>query len=166
MKQRLKVSKIHEKISNARDDFIHKITAKLVSECKFIAVEKLNIKNMMHISINAKNIADASWGKIISYLHYKAESAGCAVQDVDPAFTTRDCSFCGYRNNKLELWQRKFICVDCGEELPRDYNSALVILARGKELASMEKVPSTAQSVLQGMSMKSEAISLNPSFRI
>lgn len=162
IKQRIKASKIHEKISNARNDFIHKITTKLVSECKFIAVEKLNIKNMIHISINAKNIADASWGKLISYLHYKAESAGCAVWDVDPAFTTRDCNFCGCRNSKLELWQRKFVCVDCGEEMPRDYNSALNILARGKELASMEKIPSVTQSVLQGVSMKSEAISSTP----
>lgn len=161
-KQRVIVSKIHEKIANARNDFIHKITAKLVSECKFIAVEKLNIKRMMMISYNARNIADASWGKLILYLHNKAESAGCVVQDVDPAFTTRDCNFCGYRNSKLELWNRKFICVNCSEELPRDYNSALNILARGKELASMEKVPYTTQSVWQGTSMKSEAISSTP----
>ncbi len=159
-KARFKVAKIHEKIANARDDFIHKLSTKLIKENKFIAIEKLNIKNLMLISYNAKNIADASWGKLAMYLHYKAESAGCVVQDVDPAYTTRDCSFCGHRNPKLPLWQRKFCCEECGKELPRDYNSAKVVLARGKELASMEKATNTEQLVQQVVSMKSEAPSI------
>lgn len=158
-KARFKVAKLHEKIANARDDFIHKFSNKLIKECKFIAIEKLNIKNLMLISYNAKNIADASWGKLAMYLHYKAVSAGCVVQDVDPAYTTRDCSFCGHRNHKLHLWQRKFICEECGKELPRDYNSALKIFARGKELASMEKASNTERLVQQEASMKSEATS-------
>jgi putative transposase len=157
-KARIRVAKIHEKIVNARDDFIHKLSIKLIKENKFIAIEKLNIKKLMSISLNAKNIADASWGKLYCYLHYKAENAGCVVQDVDPAYTTRDCSFCGYRNNKLELSQRKFVCKECKLELPRDYNSALNILVRGKELASMEKTSNTEQLVQQDVSMKSEAI--------
>ncbi|MBI4448048.1 IS200/IS605 family element transposase accessory protein TnpB [Candidatus Woesearchaeota archaeon] len=160
-KARGKVAKIHEKIANARDDFIHKLSAKLIRESRFIAVEKLNIKNLMSISYNAKNIADASWGKLISYLHYKAENAGCVVQDVDPFCTTRDCSFCGHRNNKLELSQRKFICEKCKRKLPRDYNSALNIFVRGKELASMENASNTGQIVQQEASMKSEAITSN-----
>jgi len=157
-KARIKVSKLHEKIANARDDFIHKFSAKLIKECKFIAIEKLNIRNLMGISYNSKNIADASWGKLAMYLHYKAENAGCVVQDVDPAYSTRDCNFCGHRNPKLPLWQRKFCCEDCGKELPRDYNSAKVVLIRGKELASMEKATNTGQLVQQVASMKSEAI--------
>ncbi|PIO01203.1 hypothetical protein COT60_01685, partial [Candidatus Pacearchaeota archaeon CG09_land_8_20_14_0_10_30_9] len=159
-KARIKFAKIHEKIANARDDFIHKLSAKLIKESKFIAIEKLNIKNLMLISYNAKNIADASWGKLRMYLHYKAESAGCVVQDVDPAYTTMDCSFCGARNNKLELSRRKFVCEKCNKEIPRDYNSALNILARGKELALMEKASNTKQLVQQGVSMKSEALSM------
>lgn len=157
-KQLLKVAKIYEKISNARNDFIHKLSDKFVKENKFIAIEKLNIKGLIKISKNAKNIADASWAKLFLYLHYKAENAGCVVQEVDPAYTTRNCSFCGFRNNKLELSQRKFICKNCGLELPRDYNSAINILVCGKELATMEKASTTEQLVQQGASMKSEAI--------
>ena len=157
-KSRLKVAKIHEKIANARSDFIHKLSTKLIKENKFIAIEKLNIKNLIEISYNAKNIADASWGKLAMYLHYKAENAGCVVQDVDPAYTTRDCNFCGYRNRKLFLWQRQFCCEECNKELIRDYNSALNILARGKELASLEKASSTEQFVQQEASMNAEAI--------
>jgi len=157
-KTRIKVAKIHEKITNARNDFIHKLSTKLIRENKFIAIEKLNIKNLIGISYNAKNIADASWGKLSCYLHYKAENAGCVVIDVDPAYTTRDCNFCGYRNRKLFLWQRKFCCEECGKELPRDYNSAINILARGKELASLEKASNTGQLVQQEVSMKAEAI--------
>jgi len=157
-KAKLRVAKIHEKIANSRNDFIHKISSKLITENKFIALEKLNIQKLMIISYNAKNIADASWGKLSLYLHYKAENAGCVVQDVDPAYTTRDCNFCGHRNRKLSLWQRQFCCEECGKELPRDYNSALNILVRGKELASMEKASNTEQLVRQEVSMKSEAI--------
>jgi putative transposase len=158
----IKVAKLHNKIANARDDFIHKLSTKLIKDNKFIALEKLNIKNLIGISYNAKNIADASWGKLSCYLHYKAENAGCVVQDVDSAYTTRDCSFCGCRNNKLELSQRKFVCKKCKQELPRDYNSAINMLVRGKELAQMEKAISTEQSVQQVASMKSEA----PSVRV
>ena len=153
-----RVAKIYEKIANARDDFIHKLSTKLIRENKFIAIEKLNIKNLIGISYNAKNIADASWGRLAMYLHYKAVSANCVIQDVDPAYTTRDCNFCGHRNRKLFLWQRQFCCEKCGKELNRDYNSAINILARGKELASMEKAPYTEPFVQQGVSMKSEAI--------
>ena len=161
-KARLQVAKIHERIANARNDFIHKLSSKLIKENKFIAVEKLNIKNLIGISYNAKNIADCSWGKLSNYLHYKAENAGCAVIDVDPAYTTRDCSFCGTRNNKLELFQRKFVCEKCNMELPRDYNSAINILVGGKELATMEKASNTCHSDKQEVSMKSEA----PSVRV
>ena len=161
-KARLKAAKIHEKIGNARKDFIHKLSTKLIKENKFIAIEKLNIKNLIGISYTAKNIADASWRKLACYLHYKAENAGCAVIDVDPAYTTRNCSFCEHRNNKLELSQRKFVCKKCNTELPRDYNSALNILVSGKELATMEKAIPAEQSIQQIVSMKSEA----PSIRV
>jgi len=159
-KAKLKVAKIHEKIVNVRNDFIHKISTKLIKENKFIAIEKLNIKHLIGISYNAKNITDASWGKLSCYLHYKAENAGCVVQDVDPTYTTRNCSFCGHRNNKLELSQRKFICENCKRELPRDYNSALNIFICGKELTTMEKSTNTEQSVQQVVSMKSETSSI------
>lgn len=161
-KSRFKVAKIYEKIANARDDFIHKVSTKLIRENKFIAIEKLNIKNLIGISYNAKNIVDCSWGKLSTYLHYKAENAGCVVIDVDPAYTTRDCSFCGTRNNKLELSQRKFVCKKCNTELPRDYNSALNIFVCGKELTTMEKSSNTYHSDKQEVSMKSEA----PSVRV
>jgi putative transposase len=156
-KSRLQVAKIYEKISNSRDDFIHKLSTKLIRKNKFIAIEKLNIKKLVGISYNAKNILDCSWGKLFCYLHYKAVNAGCVVQDVDPAYTTRDCSFCGYRNNKLELSQRQFICKKCNKELPRDYNSAINIFKCGKELATMEKSSNTYHSDKQEVSMKSEA---------
>ena len=159
-KARLQVAKIHERIANARNDFIHKFSTKLIKENKFIAIEKLNIKNLIGISYNAKNIADCSWGKLSTYLHYKAGNAGCVVIDVDPAYTTRNCSFCGTRNNKLELSQRKFVCKNCNTELPRDYNSALNIFVCGKELATMEKSSNTYHSDKQEVSMKSEASSV------
>jgi putative transposase len=158
-KQAFTVAKIHNKIANARDDFIHKLSRKLINRAKFIAVERLNIKKLMSISYNARNIADCSWGKHRMYLHYKAESAGCVVQDVDPAYSTMECSHCHYINPRLELWQREFRCGKCNVFLPRDFNSAIIILARGKELASMETCINTHQSGEQMQSMKSEATS-------
>ena len=122
-----------------------------------IALENLACQEMAEQRFG-KHINDAGWDTFADMLCYKAENAGCVVIDVDPAYTTRNCSFCGTRNNKLELSQRKFVCKNCNTELPRDYNSALNILARGKELASMEKASNTEQFAQQEASMKSEAI--------
>ena len=112
---------------------------------------------MMQSSYNAKNIADASWGKFVQYLTYKAESAGCKIVKIDPKNTTKQCSNCG-NIQKMPLWIRTYKCSSCGIEIDRDINSAINIRNKflGSERANVENNSSTLQE--QELSMKQEAI--------
>ena len=143
-KKGIKVARIHEKIVNQRDDFLHKLSRYYINNYGCIAVENLNIKGLIRISYNAKNIMDASWSRFIQMLCYKAERAGCILVKVEPRGTTQICSNCGIEAQK-ELWNRTHKC-ECGLEMDRDYNSAMNILNRalGQELSEytpVEKLP-------------------------
>ena len=154
IKARKSVAKLYEKIKNVRKDFLHKITAKLVKENKFIAMEKLDIKQMSQQKyFNARNMLDCSWGEFGNLLNYKAENAGCSVVKVNPKNTSKMCSQCGNIQD-MPLWKRTYKC-DCGLIIDRDYNSAKNILKLGQELSYVKNNP----SVLQGLSMKQEATS-------
>jgi len=153
-KARKSVAKLYEKITNVRRDFLHKLTTKLITECKIIVMEDLNIKQMSQQKyFNARNMMDASLGEFGSLLNYKAENAGCLVVKVNPKNTSKMCSSCGNLQD-MPLWKRTYEC-DCGLVLDRDYNSAKNILKLGQELSYVENNP----SVLQGLSMKQEATS-------
>lgn len=156
-KARFRVAKIHEKIQRVRNDFLHKLSNQYVKDCKLIVVENLAIKDMMQSSYNAKNIADASWGRFVQFLCYKAESAGCKVEKINPKNTTKQCSNCG-NLQKMPLWIRTYKCSSCGFEIDRDLNSAINIRNKfiGLERANVENNPSV--QIEQGLSMKQEAI--------
>ena len=131
-KQRLKVAKIHEKITNSRMDLIHKTTLNLVKEFDIIYLEDLNVKGMMKNHKLAKSISDVSWGKFIDVLTYKAEWNDKNVIHIDRYFpSSKTCNKCGYVNNGLKLKDREWICPDCGEKLDRDLNAAINILNEG-----------------------------------
>ena len=131
-KQRLKVAKIHEKITNSRMDLIHKTTLNLVKEFDTIYLEDLNVKGMMKNHRLAKSISDVSWGKFIDVLTYKAEWNDKHVIHIDRYFpSSKTCNKCGYVNNGLKLKDREWICPDCGEKLDRDLNASINILNEG-----------------------------------
>jgi putative transposase len=127
-KQRIKVAKLHEKIMNQRDDFLHKLSRRYVNEYGFIAVEDLDVRRIISKAKNARNIMDASWSKFLNMLQYKAESAGVVLVKVNPKNTSAKCSSCG-RIVIKSLSNRLHIC-ECGLEIDRDYNAARNILAR------------------------------------
>lgn len=129
-KQRLKVALIHEKIYNTRTDALHKMTTKLVSENQVIGIESLNIKGMVRNHKLAKAISDASWGRTIQMLEYKAFEHGTDVIKV-PMFypSSQICFDCGYKNPKVkDLNVREWICPECGSVRDRDVNAARNIL--------------------------------------
>jgi len=126
-KAKIHLSKHYEYITQQRDDFLFKTTTKLINNCKFIAIEKLNIANMKKISYNSRNINDSSWGKFLQILDYKAESAGCQIVKVNPRNTTKECSNCGNIQN-MPLNIREYNCKKCGISLDRDINAAKNIL--------------------------------------
>ncbi len=124
------VRRIHERIANRRHDFVHQTARRLVNRFGLIAVEKLNVKNMQGSHYLAKSIADAAWGMFRSVLASKAESAGRKYVEVNPAWTSQDCSGCGTRVKK-KLSERVHYCPNCGLSLDRDMNAALNILKIG-----------------------------------
>ena len=124
-KARIKLSKIHEKITNQRADFLHKLSRKLVNNYSKIAIEKLQVKNMIQNKCLSKSINDASWNKFVQLLYYKAEDAGGKVIEVNPKGTSQYC-ICG---NKVEksLAIRIHKCNNCGISINRDIMSAILI---------------------------------------
>jgi putative transposase len=134
------LSRIHERIRNRRHDFVHQTARRLVNRYGVIAVEKLNVKGMVtpitpKNHCLAKSISDASWSMFRSVLTSKAESADREVIAVNPAYTSQDCSVCGYRPDGLEgrtkkkLSDRWHNCPICTASLDRDTNAAINILA-------------------------------------
>jgi len=121
------LSRIHERIRNRRHDFVHQTARRLVNRFSVIAVEKLNVKNMLGNHCLAKSISDASWSMFRTVLTNKAESAGREVIAVDPRYTSQDCHACGYRAKK-KLSERWHLCPMCGASLDRDTNAAINIL--------------------------------------
>lgn len=133
-KARLKVAKIHAKIANQRNDYLHKLTTWLVRENQAIAIERLMIKNMVKNHRLAKHILDASWGKMRDYLKYKSIASNhCKLFLADPYFpSTQLCSHCGMRpKEKIKLGVTRWTCCNCGSVHQRDHNAAknLEILA-------------------------------------
>ena len=126
-KARIILSKQHKKVKNQRDDFAHKLSNRLVQNNDLIVFEDLNIRGMVKNHHLAKSIADASWNTLVQYTTYKAESAGRKVVLVDPRYTSRTCSRCGYRKESLELSERIFHCESCGLDIDRDLNAAINI---------------------------------------
>ena len=130
-RQRLKVARIHEKISNSRMDLIHKTSLDLVRKFDVIYLEDLNIKGMIKSHKLAKSISDASWGKFIEILTYKALWNDKEVIHIDRFFpSSKTCNGCGWINNSLTLNDRSWKC-KCGKELDRDLNAAKNILNEG-----------------------------------
>ncbi|MGM0502918.1 MAG: RNA-guided endonuclease TnpB family protein, partial [Bacillota bacterium] len=133
-KLKRKIAKVHEKITNVRTDFLHKLSTRLVKENQLIAIEDLNIKGMIQNSKLAKHIADVSWGKFVQMLEYKGEWYNCIIQKVDRFFaSSQTCSECGTKNPDVkDLSIRKWTC-ECDAEHDRDFNASLNILQEAKE---------------------------------
>jgi putative transposase len=166
-KQRYKVARVYEQVTDARMDFLHKLSTHYVREYGLIAVEDLDVKGMVEGErYNARNKLDSSWSTFVKLLDYKAESAGVRLVKVDPKNTSQDCSGCGKRVYK-PLWVRTHNCPHCGVVLDRDYNAALNILRKAQKeigLGCTEYTPAKTQPLLevqrdlgQAASMKQEA---------
>ena len=131
-KARLKVARIHAKISDCRLDNLHKLSRKLVNENQVICVESLRVKNMIKNTRLAKHIADCSWGEFVRQLEYKAEWAGRTISKIDQFFpSSKRCSNCGYTLNFLTLDTRHWNCPECKTTHDRDINAAKNILTAG-----------------------------------
>ena len=136
-KQRQRVFKVHEKIRNVREDFLHKLSSKIISDNQVIILEDLSIENMKKNHKLAKSISDASWGKFARMLEYKADWYGRQLVKIDKFFpSSKLCSSCGNKNESLTLSQRWWTCSMCDVQHDRDINAAKNVLHEGKRIMS------------------------------
>ena len=129
---RLKVSKIHKKITNSRKDAIHKATTNLVRNNDIIIMENLKTKNMLKNRKLAKAINDASFGEIKRQLEYKATWYKKVLIKIGTFYpSSKTCSNCNYINQELKLQHRSWKCTQCAKTHDRDYNASINILNEG-----------------------------------
>ena len=132
-KKKKEIALCHEKITNTRKDYLHKISHEIVSENQVIVSENLQIKNMVKNHHLAKSISDVSWYELTRQLEYKSKWNGREYVKIDTFYPSSQlCSVCGHKNaDTKDLAVREWICPNCGTKHDRDINAAKNILAEG-----------------------------------
>ena len=131
-KLRIKLAKIHEKITNQRNAYLHQITSKLVNENQVICIEDLNVNGMLSNHKLAKSIQELSLYEFRHQLEYKCRWHGRQLVIIDRFYpSSKTCHNCGYIYKDLKLSDREWICPRCGNIIDRDYNASLNILSAG-----------------------------------
>ena len=137
-KQKKKVAKIHEKIVNQRNDFLHKVSTSLVNENQVICIENLRVKNMLRNGNLAKVISEVSWSEFRRMLEYKCKWYGKQLSIIGANFPSSQlCSNCGERNKDLKDLSIRLWKCSCGAVHDRDENAAKNILQEGKRLLTV-----------------------------
>ena len=131
-KARLLLAAVHERVSNSRADFQHKLSRAIVDENQAVIVETLKSANMMKNHHLARAIGDAGWSGFISKLEYKAAENGVHVVKLDQWFaSSKTCHCCGYKMPEMPLNRRIWRCPECEVEHDRDINAAINIRQKG-----------------------------------
>ncbi|WP_028486132.1 RNA-guided endonuclease InsQ/TnpB family protein [Thiomicrorhabdus chilensis] len=145
-KQKQIITRLHERIANARLDFLHKTSTNISKSHAMIVVEDLKVRNMSKsakgsIEVHGKNvkaksglnksILDQGWGMFISFLEYKQAWSGGDVLRVNPQYTSQTCPNCKHVSRDNRKSQRAFACTECGFKANADLAGALNVLARG-----------------------------------
>jgi putative transposase len=143
-KARIKVARLENRIGNSRNDFIEKETLRLVRKYEIVGVEDLNLQGISGFLRNAKNMTDTSWGMFVNKLTWKASKNehSCQIIKVSRHFpSSKLCSKCGFKYEKLKLSERKWVCPKCGTEHNRDLNAAINLKGESIRLAKSEFRP-------------------------
>jgi putative transposase len=131
-KARLKVTRIHKKITNSRKDAIQKATTNLVRNNDIIIMENLKTRNMLRNRKLAKAISDASFGEIKRQLEYKCTWYNKILVKIGTFYpSSKTCSACGWINQSLTLKDRRWSCTQCAINHDRDINASKNILKEG-----------------------------------
>ena len=137
-KQKKKVAKVHEKIANAREDFLQKLSTTLVHENQVISIEDIRVKNLLKNGNLAKAISDASWYEFRKMLTYKCKWYGKTLVVVGSNYASSQlCHTCNYKNKEVkDTAIREWECPKCHTIHDRDHNAAQNILAEGLRILS------------------------------
>ena len=129
-KARLKVARLHEKISNQRLDFLHKTSFETIRDNQAIVLEDLKVKNMVKNHKLAKAISEVSWGLFRTMIEYKAKWYGREIIIAPSNYASSQlCSDCGNKSSQTkDLSCRTYVCPECGLKIDRDYNASLNLL--------------------------------------
>ena len=137
-KARRLVARVHERISNARQDFLHKLSRKIVNDNQVVVIENLNVKGMVRNHKLAKAISDVGWGMFTNFLDYKLKEKGGLLLEIDRFFpSSKTCSSCLYQMSEMPLDVREWTCPSCGAHHDRDENAAKNIRAEGIRMLSV-----------------------------
>lgn len=139
-KQRIRIARLHEKISNQRKDFLHKESRQITNAWDCVCIEDLDLKEMAGKEHHGKSVSDTGWGMFTTFLSYKLQEAGKRLIRVDRYYPSSQlCSACGYQNQETkDVSVRTWICPGCGANHDRDWNAAKNIRKEGIRLMKKE----------------------------
>ncbi|MGF7535691.1 RNA-guided endonuclease TnpB family protein [Bacillus mexicanus] len=134
-KQKIKVARLHEKVKNQRQDFLHKLSTDLVKNHDVIVIEDLHTEGMLKNRKLSKAISDVSWSEFVSMITYKADWYGKTIIKIDRWFpSSQICNNCGHQDGPKPLNIRTWTCNNCGCAHDRDINAAMNIKNEGLRL--------------------------------
>jgi putative transposase len=132
-----KAARAHRKVRNARSDFLHRASIRLVRDNDLIVIEDLAVRNMVGNRHLARVISDCGWGEFRRQLEYKCQRYGRQLVVIDRWYpSSKTCPACGYLLPELSLSTRTWQCPSCGTRHDRDINAARNILAAGQAVAA------------------------------
>jgi putative transposase len=131
-KAKLKVARAHRKVRDARRDFLHRISTRLVRSADTIVIEDLNVSGLVRNRRLARAISDCGWAEFRRQLEYKCQRYGRQLVVIDRWYpSSKTCSTCGHKLTELMLSTRRWTCPSCRTRHDRDVNAAKNILAAG-----------------------------------
>jgi putative transposase len=132
-----KVARAHRKVRNARADFLHRASTRLVRGNDVIVIEDLNVSGMIGNRRLARAISDCGWSEFRRQLAYKCQRYGRRLVVIDRWYpSSKTCSACGHLLAELPLSTRQWKCPTCGTRHDRDLNAAKNILAAGQAVTA------------------------------